>query len=155
MAEIAWAQVIAELVTKRDALTTVVDLLTKHFAIAPERAEESWPLPRQHVDDIVKPAEELCSHAVTRPATEKVPPARERPADSNGSSPQVVARDAAILKALRAGPKTTAALVEMLPQEPGQNDEQRLRACSNALTRLKYKNLVVSQPEMGTWDLVR
>lgn len=63
------------------------------------------------------------------------------------SAEVVRARDAAIMATLAAGPQPWAALLAVLPQEPGQDDVQRHTALSNALTRLQIKSLIEYREE--------
>lgn len=79
-----------------------------------------------------------------RPATlasgRRPAPASVRPA----SEDVVKARDAAILGRLRISPATEAALVTVLPEEPGQTMGDRQAACRSALIRLRVKGLARS-----------
>lgn len=59
------------------------------------------------------------------------------------ASPDVVkARDAAILEALAIRPRTTDALLDVMPPEPGLTPEQKNAALSSALVRLRVKQKV-------------
>ena len=69
-----------------------------------------------------------------------------------GVSPLIAARDQAILESLRRGAKNTVDLRAVLPAEPGQTEEQRERACSNALTRLRMKGQI-KPVDGGGWAL--
>ena len=65
----------------------------------------------------------------------------------NGDGPRqrldlVPARDDAIRKALKSGPKRTSVLLGHMPEEPGQTLEQREDALRNALTRLRLKKQI-------------
>lgn len=53
-----------------------------------------------------------------------------------------LARDNAILERLNRGPSHFAELRDAMPKEPGLSDEQRTRACANALTRLRLKKQI-------------
>lgn len=70
-----------------------------------------------------------------RPAMASVRPASED---------VVKARDAAILERLRIGPATTAALITVMPDEPGFSPEDREAACHSALIRLRVKKRIRS-----------
>ena len=63
----------------------------------------------------------------------------------------VQARDAAIKARLRKGPAPFAALRDAMPHEPDLTDDQKTRACANALTRLRVKK-EITQVEDG-WAL--
>lgn len=144
MTEIDWPHLLADLTAKRDALNQVIALIAKHFI--PAAAElvinvpgaEPLPAPRPRV---TKPG-----HA------KKTKKERSQPW-MPAAAGTVQARDAAILNQLRKGPAATSALVDALPKEPGQSDEQRADACRNALTRLRVKK-VIKQSERGEWALV-
>jgi hypothetical protein len=69
------------------------------------------------------------------------------------TSEVVVARDAAMLALLKKGPQPFAALLEAMPSEPGQTADQRQRACSNGLTRLRMKKVITATKD-GAWELV-
>lgn len=64
----------------------------------------------------------------------------------------VAARDEAVLARLRKGPAPFATLREAMPVEPELTEEQRTRACSNALTRLRGRKRIQSAGD-GTWTL--
>lgn len=68
-----------------------------------------------------------------RPASGSVRPASEA---------IVKARDAAILARLRIAPASLAALVAVLPDEPGFLEVDRIVACQSALIRLRVKSLI-------------
>jgi hypothetical protein len=63
------------------------------------------------------------------------------------SADVVKARDAAILSRLRIAPATEAALITVLPDEPGLSDADREVACRSALIRLRLKGHVRSVAE--------
>ena len=63
----------------------------------------------------------------------------------------VSARDAAILQALKVRPWATDSLLNVLPEEPGQSDEQRKTALSSALIRLRVKKQI--DQVQGLWRL--
>jgi len=79
-----------------------------------------------------------------------IEPSRSLP--DRTASDVVVARDAAILRELKKGTRAFAALCEVMPTEPGQTEEQRSRACSNALTRLRLKK-EIRATDNGEWEL--
>jgi hypothetical protein len=157
----SYEAVIADLTSKRDALTDVIDKLTQLSAPPPraplgarpprtktaarqtdgrtdgaKRGPHSRSLPDREVQKRIAPATTKGPGAGATPATAEI----------------VQARDAAILGALKKGKKPFGTLRDAMPVEDGQDDSQRRQACSNALTRLRIKKQVRSTDD-GEWEL--
>lgn len=80
------------------------------------------------------------------PVAETVPPPRRLTQAQLGVAPAssdvVKARDAAILEALDIRPRSADALLDVMPEEPGQTPEQKRTALSSALVRLRVKKQI-------------
>jgi hypothetical protein len=103
------------------------------------------PSPRQ------EPANSIVRHALrTKTLADAVHEKTtiDPPADSPGATGL---RDEAILARLKKGPARFSDLQAALPKEPWLTDEQHMKACNNALTRLRLKKLI-KQTEDG-WAL--
>lgn len=101
------------------------------------------------------------SKAKRRPAAPAEPPAAARGAVHTpragmaAPAPRdvVAARDQAVLLRLQKGPASFSVLRDALPVEPELTDDQRTRACSNAIVRLRGRKQIQSA-DGGQWRLV-
>jgi len=151
----AWPNVLADLVAKRDALTTVIDMIRTHFVgdVPGEmRRGKPGPKPRRS-KKALKRTDGRTEQEPRRKQPRSLPDHTHtaRTGEPHASSDVVVARDAAIKARLKKGPATAVVLREALPAEPGMTEDQMVRACSNALTRLRLKK-EITQVDDG-WAL--
>lgn len=142
-----WPHLLAAVTAERDALNQVIEILTKRF-VRDDAGVVDEPRARKTRRTFPRTAKK----AAKRKPKRAISTDRAVESAAPASTDAVLARDAAILGALKKGPKAFAALLEAMPSEPGQTAEQRVRACSNGLTRLRLKSQVKASGE-GQWEL--
>ncbi|MEO8679229.1 MAG: hypothetical protein ABI665_09300 [Vicinamibacterales bacterium] len=132
-----WPSILADFKAKHQALAEIIAIVETHFVdeSTPGAMPDSTPVRRKPGPKPKKKKKK--KHARVLPGSRA--PVRAVSTPSSASTSAVAARDHAILSRLKKGPTTSAALTDALPDEPDLTADQKIRACSNALTRLRLK----------------